>query len=117
MARGWHEMTPDPEMNRRRRRQMQDIRSMSEQMLRLARDHAWDSLAELEPRRRSLIMQFFETPVSEEDAAEIAATIQDVLDIDREIIERGRKGREGIQQELARIRQGKRVVHAYHQAG
>lgn len=106
-----------PVMEAARRQQIHAIRSMSEQMLQLARNEAWETLADLEPERRRLIMRFFDKPASEEEAAAIAETIQDVLDIDREIIERGKQGRDAVRQQLSRLNQGQRAVDAYHEAG
>lgn len=104
-------------MDAARSKQMAHIRSLSEQMLKLAQDDAWETLADIEPQRRDLIMKFFERPAGEDEAAEIAATIQDVLEIDKEIIARGRQGRDAIRRELNQIAHGRLAVRAYNEAG
>lgn len=87
--------------------------SLSEAMLRKAKDGLWDEVMALETERYSLIKIFFSGPVMPGDAEAVADGIRTILAIDKELMEMGAVKRFDLLQALQEMDQGKKAVKAY----
>ena len=70
-----------------RRQQLGEIIHLSREMLETARQLDWDKVAELEARRKQLVMECFREPVPKQDAVEVAAVIKEILNLDQQVAE------------------------------
>jgi len=78
-----------------------------------ARDELWDDVFVLEAERRELIRRFFLEPVQPEYTTAVAAGIQSIMAIDRDIMALGELKRLDLAQILQTMDQGKKAVKAY----
>jgi len=100
-------------METRRSAQLKDIIALSQQMLESARALQWDSVAELEGRRKELVMQCFRCPTSEQDAPAVAACIREILSLNQEITLLGGDCRGRLAAEIHTQQIGRAVSAAY----
>lgn len=99
-------------MDTARSQQLKDIIDLSRQMLALADDNQWGKVAELEAQRRQLVMDCFRHPTPDRDAAEVAAVIREVLQLNQQVTERGQR----LQDELGSQMQARRIGRTAQQA-
>lgn len=92
---------------------LESLISLSRAMLEKAREESWDDVFALEVERNELIKLFFLEPVQQEYAETVAAGIQAMLAIDRDIMALGALERLDIAQTLQNMEQGKKAVKAY----
>jgi hypothetical protein len=92
---------------------LQQLISLSRTMLEKAREESWDEVSVLEAERSELIRLFFLEPVQQTDAEAIAAGIQSMMAIDRDIMALGALTRLDLAQILKNMDQGKKAVKAY----
>ena len=90
---------------------LQQLISLSRIMLEKAREESWDDVFALEVERSELIRLFFLEPVQQADA--VAAGIQEMMAIDRDIMALGSLKRRDLAQTLQTMDQGKKAVKAY----
>jgi len=90
---------------------LQQLISLSQTMLEKAREESWDDVFVLEAERSELIRLFFLEPVQQTDA--VAAGIQSMMAIDRDIMALGTLKRLDLAQTLQAMDQGKKAVKAY----
>lgn len=89
----------------------QQLIALSRTMLEKAREESWDDVFVLEAERSELIRLFFLEPVQQADV--VAAGIQSIMAIDRDIIALGALKRLDLAQTLQAMDQGKKAVKAY----
>jgi hypothetical protein len=82
-------------------------------MLEKAHKESWDDVFVLEVERGELIRLFFLEPVQPEYAEAVAAGIQSIMVIDRDIMALGALKRLDLAQILQNMDQGKKAVKAY----
>jgi hypothetical protein len=92
---------------------LQQLISLSRIMLEKAREESWDDVFALEAERSELIRLFFLEPVQQADADAVAAGIQEIMTIDRDIMALGALKRLDLAQTLQTMDQGKKAVKAY----
>ena len=92
---------------------LQQLLSLSRAMLEKAREESWDEVFVLETERNELIRLFFSEPVQQADAEAVAAGIQAIMAIDRDIMALGALKRLDLAQTLQAMEQGKKAVKAY----
>lgn len=92
---------------------LQQLISLSRIMLEKAREESWDDVFALEEERSELIRLFFLEPVQQGDADAVAAGIQAIMAIDRNIMALGSLKRLDLAQILQTMEQGKKAVKAY----
>jgi len=92
---------------------LQQLISLSRIMLEKAREESWDDVFALEAERSELIRLFFLEPVQQADAVAVAAGIQEIMAIDRDIMALGALKRRDLAQTLQTMDQGKKAVKAY----
>ena len=90
--------------------------ALTHSMLVSAEKQEWDAVMELEVQRRGIIFRIFDVPPSAWEAAPLAACLQQVLALDRHIIERGEAGLRELSGELAGFEHGRRARNAYQEA-
>ena len=90
---------------------LQQLISLSRTMLEKAREESWDDVFVLEAERSELIRLFFLEPIQQADA--VAAGIQSMMAIDRDIMALGALKRFDLAQTLQNMDQGKKAVKAY----
>lgn len=100
-------------MNPLREQQLAEIRSLTQHMLSLSEKDDWQELTELEASRRGVIRTFFDEKPTADEAPTIASTIQEVLEADRQIIERGAAARDSAATEMRNMGQNVKAVKAY----
>ncbi|MDD5579367.1 MAG: flagellar protein FliT [Methylobacter sp.] len=93
---------------------LQQLVSLSREMLEKAESESWDELFVLEEKRRALLGLFFSVPVQQEYAGEVSEGIQSIMAIDRNIMELGLGKKLELEQALHQIDQGKKAVKAYN---
>jgi hypothetical protein len=92
------------------------IVTLTELMLRTARDQDWLAVADQETRRRQLLAAVFAESQAFETQA-LKATIRRVLELDGEIVALGEASRHAIGGQLDRLQHGRRATLAYRDAG
>jgi hypothetical protein len=92
---------------------LQQVMAISRTMLEKAREESWDDVRVLEAERSELIRLFFSEPVQQEYAEAVAAGIQSIMVIDRDIMALGALKRLDLAQTLQAMDQGKKAVKAY----
>jgi hypothetical protein len=92
---------------------LQQLISLSRTMLEKAREESWDDVFILEAERSELIRLFFLEPVQQAYAEVVAAGIQSMMAIDRDIMALGALKRLDLAQTLQAMDQGKKAVKAY----
>lgn len=92
---------------------LQQLISLSRTMLEKAREEFWDGVFVLEAERSELIRLFFLEPVQQEYAEAVAAGIQSMMAIDRDIIALGMLKKLDLAQTMQKMDQGKKAVKAY----
>lgn len=90
--------------------------ALTNSMLVSADEQKWDVVMELEVQRRGIISRLFDAPSSAWEAAPLAACLQQVLALDRHIIERGEAGLCELSGKLAGFEHGRRARNAYQEA-
>ena len=96
-----------------RRRQLEQIVLLSKDMLAKAADNDWGRVAEIEVRRRELVMRCFRQAEQRQDASEVAAVIQEILRLNQEITELGRRYQEQLGSEIHTSQRGRTASAAY----
>jgi len=92
---------------------LQQLILLSRIMQEKAQDELWDDVFVLEAERRELIRLFFLEPVQQECTTAVAAGIQSIMAIDRDIMALGELKRLDLAQILQTMDQGKKAVKAY----
>jgi hypothetical protein len=92
---------------------VQYLIALSQTMLKNAREEAWNDVFVLEAERRELIRLFFLEPVQQAYAVEVAAGIQAIIAIDRDLLALGTLKKLELAQILHNMDQGKKAVKAY----
>ena len=92
---------------------LQQLLSISLTMLEKAREESWDEVFVLEAERTELIRLFFLEPVQQNDVEAVAAAIQSLLAIDRDIMVLGSLKKLDLAQSRQHLDQGKKAVKAY----
>ena len=92
---------------------LQQLISLSRTMLEKAREESWDDVFVLEAERSELIRLFFLEPIQQAYTDAVAAGIQSMMAIDRDIIALGALKRLDLAQTLQNMDQGKKAVKAY----
>jgi hypothetical protein len=100
-------------MTTSRRQQLVEITQLSKEMLETARRMEWGKVAELEARRKPLIMKYFREPVPEQDAEEVAAVIKEILNFDQQLAELGRQCQTALGSEIRTHNRGNAATSAY----
>ena len=83
------------------------------QMLERAQNMQWDRVAELEGRRKELVIRCFQSPTSVQDVPAVAAAIQEILRLNRAISELGRDCRDRLSAEIQTHKVGCAASLAY----
>jgi hypothetical protein len=92
---------------------LQQLISLSQTMLEKALEEAWDDVFVLEAERSELIRLFFLEPIQQAYVAEVAAGIQSIMAIDRDLISLGMLKKFDLVQILRNMNQGKKALKAY----
>jgi hypothetical protein len=100
----------------RRQELIESFLALTRSMLISADEQKWDVVAELEGRRRGIIPALFDAPLSHREAAHLAACLQQVLTLDRRIIDRGEAGLRELSEKLTGFDQGRRAQGTYRAA-
>lgn len=90
---------------------LQQLISLSRTMLEKAREESWDDVFALEAERSELIRLVFLEPIQQADV--VAAGIQSIMAIDRDIMALGVLKKFELAQILQNMDQGKKAVKAY----
>ena len=93
--------------------ELQQLISLSRTMLEKAREESWDGVFVLEAERSELIRLFFLEPVQQDHAEAVAAGIQSMMAINRDIIALGMLKKLDLAQSMQKMDQGKKAVKAY----
>ncbi len=100
-------------METTRRRKLMDIVDLSRDMLNTARDSEWEKVAELEARRKQFVMEYFSRPVGTREAPEVAAAIKEILKLNQEVTELGKRSSEALQEQIQVHNRGRAATSAY----
>lgn len=100
-------------MDKRRKQQLGEIIALSQDMLELARDNAWERVAELEAQRRTLVMQCFHAPTEKQDSDIVAAVIREILSINQQLTDTGKAHQQYLGNQLRTNQVGRTAQQAY----
>ena len=96
-----------------RRQQLGEIIHLSREMLETARQLEWDKVAELEARRKQLVMECFRETGPKQDAAEVAAVIKEILNLDQQVAELVKQCQTALGSEIHTHNRGHVATSAY----
>lgn len=96
-----------------RRQQLAEIIHLSRGMLETARQLEWDRVADLEARRKPLVMDCFREPAPKQDAAEVAAVIKEILNLNQQVAELGKQCQTALGSEIHTHNRGHAATSAY----
>jgi hypothetical protein len=84
---------------------------LSQRMLNLSEQDDWESIVDLEVRRREKLNRVFSRrpTLSERDVGRV----RDILAVDKTLIERGTVARDAVAEEISRMQLGRKVSQAY----
>lgn len=100
-------------MDSQRSQQLKQVIEMSQCMLEAARVMDWDQVAVLETQRKTLVMECFQKSTNEQDAADVAASIKEILRLNQEVTELGRQCRDQLGDEIHVRNTGRTATAAY----
>ena len=100
-------------MDAQRSKQLQDIIQLSRQMLSQARENEWQRVTELEARRREMVLACFQQTTPEQDSPAVATAIRDILHLNQEVAELGRRYRDQLGSEIHTHNVGRAASAAY----
>jgi len=100
-------------MDSKRSQQLEQILALSRDMLAKAGDHDWGLVAEIETRRRELVMRCFQQPAEQQYATEVAAAIKEILSLNQAITDLGRRYQEQLSSEINSSKLGRTASAAY----
>ena len=86
---------------------------LSKDMLVKAGEHEWGLVAEIEARRRELVMRCFQQPEQRQDASEVATAIKEILRLNQEVTDLGRRYQEQLGTEIHSNKLGRTASAAY----
>ena len=96
-----------------RREQLSGIVRLSKEMLGKAEELEWDEVATLELRRKQLVMECFRKPVPDPAAAEVAAIIKEILNLNQQLTELGKQCQSQMGIEIHAHNRGRAATSAY----
>ena len=91
--------------------------AMSGEMLAAAQGGHWETVMGLQGERQRRLEAYFASPVPPELADQVAAGIREMLELDRQIVDLGRKGMEELAGAMNGLRTGRRAQQAYGAVG
>jgi len=100
-------------MNHQRAQQFQQIIAYSRDMLSLAQENEWERVAELDGRRRALVIQCFQTVTPEQDAVAVAAAIREILSLNQQVADLGAQQQAAVGGQISTQRRGRTAQQAY----
>jgi len=100
-------------MDNKRSRQLEQILSLSKDMLAKAGDDEWELVAEIEARRRELVMRCFQQPAPQQQASEVAAAIKAILCLNQKISDLGKRYQDQLGTEMHTNKLGRTASAAY----
>jgi hypothetical protein len=100
-------------MECKRSQQLEQVLLLSKDMLAKAGDHEWGLVAEIEARRRELVMRCFQQPGQQTDASEVAAVIKEILRLNRQITDLGKRYQDQLGTEIHSNKLGRTASAAY----
>jgi hypothetical protein len=96
---------------------LEEVLQLSRRMLQAAQAGDWPALLEQERERRTTLDEIFTHSVSPQETPAMAAAIQELLHLDRQIARLGNEARRQVAGELKKLRQGRQVHIAYQVSG
>lgn len=96
-----------------RNAQLDLIQAITQKMLQMAKQQAWENINKLEAERSHLIYSFFETKPSVAEAEHVANIILEVLSADKAIIALSLSEQHEIMGSAQKINRGKQASKAY----
>jgi hypothetical protein len=100
-------------MDTERSEQLEKILLLSKDMLAKAGDHEWELVAEIEARRRELVMRCFQQPAQQQDTGEVTAAIKEILRLNQEITDLGKCYQDQLGTEIHTNKVGRTASAAY----
>ncbi len=91
------------------------ILKLSETMYECAQNGAWLDLGEAEAKRQALMTEFFDTSISESEVDWLEPGIQQVLRVDKLIVQISKNELHSITDNMQRLKKGKQGADAYQQ--
>lgn len=96
-----------------RRQQLAEIIHLSREMLEAARQLEWGKVADLEACRKPFVLACFREPVPKQDAAEVAAVIKGILNLNQQVAELGKQCQTALGREIHTHNRGHAATCAY----
>lgn len=100
-------------MDVKRSQQLRDMIALSQQMLALACDTDWESVARLENSRREIVDAFFAVQTHAKDAVEVRDAIKKILAMNQKLTELGHCSQDQLGRDIQTHNLGKTAQAAY----
>ena len=97
-----------------RKQQWQNILQLTQELKQMFVDEEWESMTALESKRQQMLKGYFETPVSPDEAEDIAFEIKQMLHINNEIIKGGQTQQSELSSSAQQLSSNRQAIHAYH---
>lgn len=99
------------------RESFEDFVAMSRAMLNRAQRGEWEEVMRMQGERQERLEAYFAALVPAQLADQVAAGIREILDLDRRIMELGRRGMDALAGEMNGLRAGRQAQKAYGAIG
>lgn len=100
-------------MDSKRTQVLRDIIQISQAMLAMARDNEWERVVLLEGERRQMVRGCFDKPTRDQDAPEVAVAIREILSLNQEVAELGRRCKDQLGADIRAQNMGRSASAAY----
>ena len=105
--------TPSNITNISRRKQLTLLVDSSYHMQKKAEANEWQKVAQLQDQRQHLLKRFFATAATPQESPSIIAAINEMINIDKKIIELGVTARKGFREEIGNLNYHRKVANEY----
>lgn len=92
---------------------LEDLRAISEQMLKEAESGAWEAVERLEADRQSMMQDLFSGPIPGEVADQVATRLQELIAVNEQVMGLIKHRRDDVAQIVRSVQTGKRAKRAY----
>ncbi|TCK18851.1 protein FliT [Thiogranum longum] len=100
-------------MDSARREQLDEIVRLSREMLELAEELEWEKIAVLEVQRKQIVLECFQKPAKQQDAAEVAVVIREILSLNQQVTTLGKQCQTQLGTEIHSHNRGRAATSAY----
>lgn len=91
----------------------QQVMTLSQEMIGLAKEQQWEALILKESERKTLLVSFFSQPIPAEVAPTFASAVQSLMEMDKQMLSLFGAKRSEISQKMSGMKKGRQASAAY----